>query len=47
LLGSLLVGSIPGIYLGTHVGSLFPDKVMRAILVAALLGLGIYFSVIH
>lgn len=47
LLGSLLVGSIPGIYLGTHVGSLFPDKVLRAILVSALLGLGIYFSVFY
>ena len=47
LLGSLLVGSIPGIYLGTHVGSLFPDKVMRGILVAALLSLGLYFAVIH
>ena len=47
LLGSLLVGSIPGIYLGTHVGSLFPDKVLRAILVSALLVLGLYFSVFH
>lgn len=47
LLGSLLIGSLPGIYLGTHVGSLFPDKVMRAILVALLLLLGLYFAVIH
>jgi uncharacterized membrane protein YfcA len=47
LLGSLLLGSLPGIYLGTHVGSLFPDKIMRWILVAALLLLGIYFSVFH
>lgn len=47
LLGSLLLGSLPGIYLGTHVGSLFPDKMMRWILVAVLLVLGIYFSVFH
>lgn len=47
LLGSLLVGSLPGIYLGTHVGSLFPDKVMRTILVITLLLLGLYFSVFH
>jgi len=47
LLVSLLVGSLPGIYLGTHVGSLFPDKVLRIILVLALLLLGLYFSVLH
>lgn len=47
LLVSLLLGSLPGIYLGTHVGSMFPDKVMRAILVIALMGLGLYFSVLH
>jgi len=47
LLASLLIGSLPGIYLGTHVGSLFPDKVMRAILVFALMGLGGYFALIH
>jgi uncharacterized protein len=47
LLGSLLIGSLPGIYLGTHVGSLFPDKIMRGILITALLLLGLYFSVIY
>jgi len=47
LLGGLLLGSLPGIYLGTHVGSLFPDKVMRGILVAALLILGLYFTLLH
>lgn len=47
LLASLLVGSLPGIYLGTHVGSLFPDKVLRGILVIALLSLGLYFTLIH
>jgi len=47
LLASLLVGSLPGIYLGTHVGSLFPDKVMRGVLVTVLMGLGLYFSLLH
>lgn len=47
LLASLLAGSLPGIYLGTHIGSLFSDKVMRTILVSALLVLGIYFAVLH
>jgi uncharacterized protein len=44
LLGSLLVGSLPGIYLGTLMGSKLPEKLMRQILVTALLALGIYFS---
>jgi hypothetical protein len=47
LLASLLVGSVPGIYLGTHVGSLFPDKVLRGILVVTLLMLGLYFTFIY
>jgi len=47
LLFSLLAGSLPGIYLGTHVGSLFPDKVMRGILISALLLLGLYFTLLH
>jgi hypothetical protein len=47
LLASLLVGSLPGIYLGTHVGSLFPDKVLRGILVMALLVLGLYFTFVY
>ena len=47
LLISLLVGSLPGIYLGTHVGSLFPDRIMRVILIVTLLILGLYFSFLH
>lgn len=46
LLATLLVGSIPGIYIGTHVGSLFPDKLMRGILAVALLGLGLKFTIL-
>ncbi len=47
LLFSLLAGSLPGIYLGTHVGSLFPDKIMRGILITALMALGVYFTILH
>lgn len=46
LLGTLLVGSIPGIYLGTHVGSLFPDRLMRGILAVTLMGLGLKFTLL-
>jgi uncharacterized protein len=44
LLGSLLCGSLPGIYLGTMMGSKLPEKLMRMILVVALFSLGAYFS---
>lgn len=44
LLLSLLCGSLPGIYLGTHFASRLADNIMRYILVVTLLGLGIYFS---
>jgi uncharacterized membrane protein YfcA len=47
LLASLLVGSLPGIWLGTHVGSLFPDKALRTILVIALLCLGLNFTLFY
>lgn len=41
LLGSLLVGSLPGIYLGSHFGTLLPDKIMRPVLAGMLLVIGI------
>jgi len=41
LLGSLLIGSLPGIYLGSHFGSFLPDKIMRPILASMLLIIGI------
>ena len=44
LLGSLLIGSLPAIYLGTHLGSKLPEKVMQPILAVMLLGLGVNFS---
>ncbi|MBL4583937.1 MAG: sulfite exporter TauE/SafE family protein [Pseudomonadales bacterium] len=44
LLGSLLIGSLPAIYVGAHLGSKLPEKVMQPILALMLLGLGIRFS---
>ena len=41
LLLSLIIGSLPGIYLGSHVGGLIPDKIMRMILASMLLVIGI------
>jgi len=41
LLGSLIIGSLPGIYLGSHFGTFLPDKLMRPILASMLLVIGI------
>ena len=41
LLGSLLIGSLPGIYLGSHFGTLLPDKIMRPVLASMLLIIGV------
>ena len=41
LLFSLIVGSLPGIYLGSHVGNLIPDKIMRTLLASMLLIIGV------
>ena len=43
LLGSLLVGSLPGIYLGTRVGVKLPETVMRPMLGGILLLVGVGF----
>ena len=40
LLGSLLVGSLPGIWLGSHVSSKIPDRVLRPILATMLVLVG-------
>ncbi|MFL6623990.1 MAG: sulfite exporter TauE/SafE family protein [Sulfurifustaceae bacterium] len=40
LLGSLLLGSLPGIYLGSHASSLFPERVMRSALACMLILIG-------
>lgn len=44
LLLALVVGSMPGIYLGTRLSSLMPEKALRLVLIVALLGLGLNFS---
>jgi uncharacterized membrane protein YfcA len=44
LLGSLLLGSLPGIYLGSHLGVRLPDRVVRPILASMLLFIGIRFA---
>lgn len=40
LLGYLLVGSLPGIYMGSHLSSKFPEKVLRAVLAGTLFLIG-------
>ena len=41
LLGSLLVGSLPGIWLGSHLGVKVPEKVLRVVLAAVLTVVGV------
>lgn len=45
LLGALLIGSLPAIWVGTHLGTRLPDRVLHPILVTVLLGLGIKYAV--
>ncbi len=40
LLGSLLLGSLPGIYLGSHLSAKVPEKVLRPLLATMLLIIG-------
>jgi uncharacterized membrane protein YfcA len=44
LLGSLLLGSLPGIYLGSHVGFRLPETVIRPVLASMLLMIGLRFA---
>jgi uncharacterized membrane protein YfcA len=46
LLASLLLGSLPGIYLGSHVGGKIPDYILRPILSAILIVVGIKLMMI-
>jgi len=41
LLGCLLLGSLPGIYLGSHIGIKIPDKILRPILATMLAVIGV------
>ena len=45
LLGSLLVGSLPGIWIGSHISAKIPEKVLRPILASILLLIGLKFVV--
>jgi len=40
LLGSLLLGSLPGIYIGSHLSAKIPEKVLRPLLATMLLIIG-------
>jgi hypothetical protein len=40
LLGSLLVGSLPGIWLGSHISTKVPDRILRPILATMLMLVG-------
>jgi hypothetical protein len=40
LLGSLLLGSLPGIYIGSHLSAKVPEKVLRPVLATMLLIIG-------
>ena len=41
LLGSLLLGSLPGIYIGSHLSAKVPEKVLRPLLATMLLIIGV------
>lgn len=41
LLGSLLLGSLPGIYIGSHLSAKVPDKILRPVLALMLLIIGL------
>lgn len=43
LLGSLLVGSLPGIWIGSHISAKIPEKLLRPILASILLLIGLKF----
>jgi hypothetical protein len=40
LLGSLLVGSLPGIFVGSNIATRIPEKVLRPVLAATLVLVG-------
>ncbi|MDR2875555.1 MAG: sulfite exporter TauE/SafE family protein [Methylobacillus sp.] len=43
LLGSLLIGSLPGIWIGSHLSSRIPEKFLRPILASVLMLIGLKF----
>ena len=44
MLGSLLVGSLPGIYIGSHLGVRLPDQYVRPALAVMLMLIGLKFA---
>lgn len=44
LLGSLLIGSLPGVYLGSHLSMRLPEHVVRPLLASMLLTIGLRFT---
>ena len=47
LLGSLLIGSLPAIHLGSRLSSQVPERLLLQILTIILLSLGIYYSLFN
>ncbi len=45
LLGALLIGALPGAYLGSHFGTRLPDQVVRPILASCLFAVGVRFAI--
>jgi uncharacterized membrane protein YfcA len=45
LLGSLLIGSLPGIYIGSHLSAKVPERFLRPILASLLLLIGLKFVI--
>lgn len=43
LLGSLLIGSLPAIYIGTKLGARLPDNLLQPVLASALMALGVKY----
>lgn len=43
LLGTLLIGSVPGIWIGSHLSARIPEKVLRPVLASILLLIGVKF----
>jgi uncharacterized protein len=41
LLGGLLLGSVPGVWLGSRLSAIFPEKILRPVLATTLLYLGL------
>ncbi|HSG89163.1 MAG TPA: sulfite exporter TauE/SafE family protein [Pseudomonadales bacterium] len=46
LLGALIVGSLPAIWVGSRLGGVLPDGIMRPVLAAILMGLGVKFAML-